>query len=112
MILFNRDKGLRKPKKYFDGNGLRYDISYLNKVFIKVVNAPIKEQAQFVDKITYCMYKDPLMKAGIFQPYSFDSFNTTSIGNLAFMVLNHPDQDVREYCADILNKAKNHFGSK
>lgn len=112
MKLFNRDREIKKPNKQFDGNGLRYDVKYLKKVFKRVIFLPLEEQAQFVDKITYMMYKDPLYKPDKLEPVHFGQLNTTSIGNLAFLACHHPDEEIKNYSINTLEMIKVYFKEK
>lgn len=97
-------------KKYiFNEFGLRFDVKYLNEIRLAILQVPIEEQSEFVDAVTYehCKRAIPIISA---EQVNADNFftgtNATTIGNLAFIALNHPMHEQQVYAKAILEKIK------
>lgn len=112
MKIFNRDKAPKAPRKSFDENGLRYDINYLNKMFPRILFLPIEQQALFVDAVTFynCKFDwDPGEEDFLNPDTSLENINCTSIGNMAYIALNHLRPEVREHHKQQLEGLKKRF---
>jgi len=101
------------PKFHFNVNGLRFDPTFLSSSGMResVLKLTVEEMAQYVDGVTYERVKagvpititDREIEASVKE----DSWNTTSVGNLAFMAWYHPDYHVRmraAYCIELMRK--------
>jgi hypothetical protein len=118
LKIFARDK-VKSPSKKFGSNGLRYNVSYLKKVFPTVTGWPINQQALFVDVVTYTHCQDPsFIQNMVFEAHNFfennnyQCFNTTAIGNLAFVAVNYKGIDkenVKEVCVKFLENIKEYY---
>ncbi len=114
LKIFARDN-VKSPAKKFDSNGLRYNVSYLKKVFPAVTGWKIEQQALFVDVVTYNEIKDPRFIPFVPSSVFFGSLTATSIGNLAYITLNYVGKDqerLKERCTKLLALIKEHFDKK
>lgn len=92
----------------FSDFGLRFSKRYLDEMRLAILQLPIEEQSEFVDAITYDCCKRAIPVINTEQVNSADIFtgNTTTIGNLAFIALNHPVHEQQVYAKAILVKIK------
>lgn len=92
----------------FDDENLRFDRKYLQEMRLSILQLPIEEQSEFVDGITYSLCKKgiPLISTELVNAEEFPGWNVTSIGNLAFIALNHPAHEQQVYAKAILQKIK------
>jgi len=94
----------------FDLDGLRFDRQYLSEMRLAVLQLPIEEQSEFVDRVTYdnCRKGVPIVSTeDVNTLENVERFiDTTSIGNLAFIALNHPSHEQQVYAKAILLKLK------
>lgn len=64
----------------------------------------IREQAEYVDEVTYYMANSEMFKRRMLRksPYPFDCWNVTAVGNAAYMALNCKNKKVRDWCKKLL----------
>lgn len=91
----------------FDKFGLAHSLEHLSEMKYKILELSLEEQAGYVDCVTsynveHNIYNNPDKDIERF----FPKFNTTSVGNMAYIILNSKDSVQRECCRDILNKYK------
>jgi len=92
---------------FFLSTGLRFDVDHLNKMKSKIHLLEIDAMAEYVDGICYrhVLAGNDVPGAGeMFQPHS--NWNVTSIGNMAFIALNHPNAATRAFAVDWINQFK------
>lgn len=87
---------------FFDQNGLRFSPAYLDGIKSHVLTLTLEEQSEFVDKVTYQVIKnferlsDIEFISDIQMEFArvgkLGGWNTTSVGNLAFVALHHPNE--------------------
>lgn len=103
---------LPNPTKHFNQYGLRYHIDILNKLGKKNIFFPLEYMALFVDVVTKTK-TDADDRAFIAANFSggqavefnraevFDNYhkiNATSIGNMAYMLMNYKAENVKTIC--------------
>ena len=85
-----------KPGRFFDDNGLRFPVDYLNRLGINNVFFPLEIMAEYVDAVVkgYIDDNDPgfiyngmQMISNKAAVISFESLNATAIGNMAYIAL-------------------------
>lgn len=96
---------------YFDQNGLRFSNDYLNGIKNYVLGLSLEEQSEFVDSVTYRMVKNSAIITNEIQIEfarvgNLTGWNTTSIGNLAYTALFHPDATQRERAKELIELIK------
>ena len=91
---------------FFDSTGLRFPVSFLNFMLSKMWRLSIEEQAEFVDGVTYehCKTGIPVIKGD--EDINRSTLNTTSIGNIAFITLYHPDTRQRQLGSALYQRLK------
>lgn len=134
-------QSVREFLKLYDANGLRHHVAHLkdNKVFRRVAVADIREQLNYVDRVTKTNYprKPREVKKNIaYRPlsslggsvYNITTFpptgeallpahidmtqlNTTSIGNMAWMAIYHTDENHRNFYTEKLVDIKEYFST-
>ncbi len=99
----------------YDSFGLRYSVAHLDKVRFDIAFWPVSKQALYVNRVTYdnvgskgWLY-DKVMMEPVNADHVFKSMNTTSVGNLAFIVLNAPVESMRERAKLILSNYKDYI---
>ena len=91
-----------------------HSLEHLKKVKSKIIDWPIEKQAEYADEI--CIenindiefIKEQMDAVNINDKSVFKTFNTTSIGNLAYLVLNAP----KEYAGKAKNILENYKSYK
>lgn len=90
---------------FHDSYGLKYSRKHLQAAFEHIHLMPIAKQARYADKIIKDLVRDRLetrtMLDGAFR--HFATFNTTSVGNLAYLALNSYDKRVKDQSIKILH---------
>ncbi len=93
-------------------NGLNFPISHLEKIVNDIPFYPIAKQALYADAVCKEYVNDPV-KLNLFKPVgSPRSWNTTSVGNLAYIALNSNNQLAREYSRGLLDLFKKYKNGK
>lgn len=92
---------------YFFGNEmLRFTPEYLAKMKSKILDIPIEQQAEFVDIVTYQRVKQGIQLVSASDVNNITNWNTTSIGNMAYIALYHPNDQQRATAKYILEFIK------
>lgn len=97
-------------KQYtFLPSGLRFDREYLRKSYHTIKKFPIEEQSEFVDVVTYAMVQKgiPCFRESDLTNIDTTNYNTTSIGNVAFVALYHPVEHQKMLAHAILTRIRN-----
>lgn len=91
-------------EKFFNANGLRFDTEYLKMIKSKIHKFSNQELAEYVDAITYSMVLrgKPIVRPEDLQSINANHFNATSVGNVAYIHLYHPDDQQRALAGQIL----------
>jgi len=90
--------------------GLNHTLEELDDVFQSIHLKSIEEQSEYVDGICKAMclndefVKDQMNSSR--QKQSFELWNTTSVGNCAYMALHCNDENARKYYKDLLEQYK------
>lgn len=96
-----------KPLKKFNSNGLKYSPEFLQKIGLMLVMLPIELMQNYVDGITKTMVDENPEKLRKFlvseDNININEINATSIGNLAYLILNIKDEELKNRCKLILN---------
>lgn len=98
-------------ERKFNKNGLAHDLDHLDEMKDIIPFLPIEEQANYSDQICVQTCNNITLEQ-IDGDHDFEIFNTTSIGNLAYIALNSPNKDVREKAVEILGQYKEYAKSK
>jgi len=89
---------------FHDSSGLKYSSKQLRKAFDKIIYWPIEKQARYADKVCKDMVRDRIetrtMLEGAFR--HFPTFNTTSVGNIAYLARYSYDKRVKQQAFKIL----------
>lgn len=105
----------RAELKQFDENGLRHNHAHLEQIKMEIATWPIKKQAEYVDEVTKKEVDDGYPSLALFlqttEGIDFTKLNATSVGNLAYMVLHHPEESRQIEALNILNQIKEYFES-
>lgn len=100
-------KGLIMPKTIrFNAFGLRHTQEHLDSMRDKFYTLSLKEQSEYADHITVQYVNSRVLIAQV-RKYSVEIFSTydvTTIGNLAYMVLYCHDAKAKEICCKLLKK--------
>lgn len=102
---------MKIPTMHFNTRGLRYSRQQLKEMFPEIIHLPVIEQAEYVDQITYmmCHNKKDLENLPLaITKEIYKGLNTTSIGNLAFVSLYHPNAYYRVQAKNFLNQIINY----
>lgn len=96
---------------FFDLNGLKYSKAHLKKIRKNLLFQSLERLEQYVDYNTKRMVQDPgsdamILKNIILWEGPSADLNATSIGNLAYIALNHPNKFIKIRCKEILNELK------
>lgn len=83
---------MKTPLYFFDYDGLRFGDGFLRFMRSKMKDLTTQEQSEFVDAITYKKVCDGDLCIPIEDTVKVHQFNTTAVGNLAFIALYHPDK--------------------
>jgi hypothetical protein len=67
--------------------GLNYSVKDLEAVFPKIAFMPIQEQAKYADRVCMNNVNNESMLRDLLTPQNPKNFNTTSIGNMAYIAL-------------------------
>jgi len=99
------------PDSGFDENGLKHSHEHLAEMKYAIGTLPIEKQAEYADLITVATIDNisaPLMGHDMEDPLSMMQsvlrMNATSIGNMAYIALNHPAPGIAQKYRGILDK--------
>lgn len=108
-----------KPQPEFDNFGLRHSLPHLNRVGGGAIFLPLEYMAEYVDVVTKKAIdeQDPvfLLKQVLsinsenIDKINLENFNTTSLGNLAYVALHAHSEDARNIAECLLEKYLNWF---
>src|SRR5438045_3962115 len=94
----------------YDSNGLKYSIEHLEKIREDIIFYPIKKQAKYVDQSIKKMVdkEADLTLIGLFHVDLNDIrvYNNTSIGKIAYIILNSWNTTEKNRASEILEFAK------
>ena len=104
-----------KFEKPFDKpiDNLYFDIEYLNNVGIAIVMLPIELMAEYRDIVTeeridhWNKFGKKIKVEDLEQfdiKKDFDGLNATSLGNIAYTILNSDNKEIVDYSINILNQ--------
>lgn len=98
----------------FNHSGLKFDNSELEDIFPEIIFKPIEEQAQYVDSICFASVNEHWFTESILEAKQLTSeeisfLNATSIGNLAYVILNCKNEEVVERCKKQMEVIKEKF---
>lgn len=112
-ILIEKRCGTRliNPTLLFNNNGLRFPVSYLNKIRLNVILLPLESMATYCDRVTKSLVDqksntflhDKVFSLDMNTFNGFDRMNATSIGNLAYICLRSHNQDAKRVVENYLN---------
>lgn len=110
---------IRRFFGYWDSRGLHYSVEHLREVAPTIAFAPLEIQAKYVDQVcTLSINNIGFIKKQMMhidQGYTWKTmqiemlqkkislFNTTAIGNMAYIALHCPDQCCRDKALHFLN---------
>lgn len=109
---------LRQNLRMFDYNGLLHNFNYINdeRIRNRVACLPIEQQSGYVDEITYNDCQEVKRRNDLsylasfkFDNVNFSAINTTALGNLAYLGLNHPNQYVRDQVKAKLEEIRDYY---
>lgn len=91
-------------EKFFNSRGLRFDTEYLKMIKSKMHKFSNQELAEYVDAITYAatLRGTPIVSPEDLAGVVAANFNATSVGNVAFIHLNHPSDQQRALAGQML----------
>ncbi|MBE7412686.1 MAG: hypothetical protein HS129_11615 [Leptospiraceae bacterium] len=89
--------------------GLNYSIEYLESLFLVIIDYPLVFMAKFADRVCQSKVEKITLSEITSFDFNFGNFNTTSIGNLAFVAINTKDRNIREGCFLILDRFRDHL---
>ncbi len=103
---------LEKPNKVPNNYGLYFDIEYLQNIDKSVVMLPLELMAEYRDVLTEQKILNDKFTQGInveeLEEFSlekdYNNINATTIGNLAYTILNSSNKELVEYSTNILNQ--------
>lgn len=96
---------IRRLFGFYDQYGLRYSTSHLKEIGNQIPFYTRAHQALYVDKVTR-QYVNKWSAADLkIEPnrWFVTGYNTTGIGNMAYVSLYHKDEDVRKIYDEALN---------
>lgn len=107
-------ESLKPSDSPFNNFGLRHSIQYLNSIQNEIPFWEIDKQSEFADEICRQHFNNPTFKKNIMNADNpdFKSWNTTSVGNLAFVALATDDLELSRYCTNLLNDYKEYMQKK
>lgn len=95
---------IRKHFPYYDTHGLKHSTEYLQSIRIdEMIKWTFEEQAEYADKIVVNFCKEGASSEFEHEIHYMD-INATSIGNAAYIILNHPSLEEREKAYQVMNK--------
>jgi len=101
------------PAKEYNEYGIRYPVEFLNSLGISIIFLPLEMMAEFVDAVTkqHVDENNPAYEtqvtneikgyAGKFEVL-IQHANATSIGNLAYILLNSKSEELKSLVSEIL----------
>lgn len=131
MKIYFRKILLKSPEKVrtrlsniyaFDFHGLLHNQDYLSQVNLRdfILNNTLEELSYYVDEHTYrAIINSEHRFSSIFDQYEKEvkieyilpNLNATGIGNLAFVCLHHPDEQVKTNTKNTLEQLKEHYAA-
>lgn len=94
--------------KFYNKSGLNHTLEHLESVFDQIPFWSLKKQAKYADHVVQKHVNDAKFIQEQF-PHTdridttkFDQFNTTGIGNLAYIALNCTNPDIQMHCKRVL----------
>ena len=89
---------------FYTQNMLRFTPEYLAKMKKNVLSLKLEEQAEFVDVVTYERVHAGIALVSASDAKNLSNWNTTSVGNMAYIALYHPIPQQREIAKYILSQ--------
>ncbi len=101
---------MKIPQFNFNESGTRFDSEILTTMKEKILSLPVVEAAEYVDVVTYihvCEGKPiQISDQEVDAVIRNKSWNTTTVGNLAFVAWYHPDYNLRGRAAYLIEKIR------
>ncbi len=101
----------------FDDYGLRHSIEHLDIMRSKIHELSLDEQSEYADRVTIMNVNSRLIEKQIME-YEYETtedltyWNTTTIGNLAYIAKYCKNRNVKDKCLVLLNIYKKYNKSK
>lgn len=103
---------IKRSLGFFDSNGLKHSINHLNRIKNEIKNWPINRQALYADAevVKNCNIPTFQQFAEQFKVDEdfMETYNATSIGNIAYMAIHSNSFEARCNCIKQLVALKNH----
>ncbi len=99
-------ENMPNPKGEFDEYGLRMPVEALNMVDCAIIILPLEWMAEYVDGITKESIDsdDGVVDNAFLEVNEPELWNTTSVGNCAYIALHSKKENVREVALKVLNQ--------
>lgn len=99
--------------KKFNIFGLAYSLEHLKEKYKTIHNLTIEEQSKYADEVCIKNINDKSLinSCKNINPYkeNFSNYNTTSIGNLAYIILHCKDAEAKDICKELLSRHKDYM---
>lgn len=114
--LVNTPQSFRELLPFFDANGLRHNIHYLNKIKNEIPFWQLHEQAEYADVITVkCLKEWDGWEIGQFESFvsstDVSNFNAVGIGNLAYIAINTLHPEIRQAAENKIIEVKDYLAA-
>lgn len=106
---------VEEPSENYGPDGLRFSIDYLNKIGKYLIMFPVEDMVKYVDQMTKMSVDskssefmdtvlETLERFDITNEESYQAINSTSIGNIAYVMENCNTEIIKDSCERFLNK--------
>lgn len=112
--LLDKHPFLKKPAKDFDEWGLRFPINYLNDIGGGIIVFPLEYMAEYVDVVTKTQIDDNdggfiMNLITMEDDVDVNQYNTTAIGNLAYIALNCKNEQAKDVALKLLQNYLDYY---
>lgn len=97
-----------RPNKSYNDLGLKFERDYLSRIGLSLILLPLEIQADYVDVVTMNSYQR-MVPANLPDTIDINTVNATGIGNVAFVALHSPNEEVKAKAEKILNELLNTY---
>lgn len=115
-------QSVRAMYPVWDKYGLRHNLKHLDSIKRQIVFWDIKKQAKYADQYTVMSIKKKSLQnvdyfGTVREQYKnvpgalFNSFNPTSIGNIAYYALHSKNEQDRDFAKQLLKETKEHYNA-
>lgn len=98
--------------KKFDIFGLSHSLKHLKEKYKTIHSLTIEEQSKYADEVCIENINDKSLIdfCKSINPYkeNFSNYNTTSVGNLAYIILHCKNKEAVEICKELLQRHKDY----